>query len=745
MNIHKHILAGCTATPLAHYLKALAVLRLVASQKDPTARGYWRDGQFVLVSLLDEHALVRFFLDEYAPTPMLSPWNGGSGFYPGDNKDGFDAIRTATAPRFREYSEAIVAVSGLVGGKAARPAGDQKEQLLRRCVATWKGRSLDWLAAAFTFDGKDEPRYPALLGTGGNDGRLDFTNNFMQRLVSLFDPGTGAAQESAADLLRAALFRAVTSGLSADAVGQFLPGGAGGANLSAGFDGGALVNIWDFVLMLEGAMVLRVASLRKLDADELVQAAAPFALRTQAAGYQSATGADVSSRGEQWMPLWSQPSNLGEVEALFDEGRLQGTNGAAKNTLDASRALAGLGVARGIESFVRYGYFERNGQSNLAVPVGCVRVISRPEVRLLDQLDGFVRSLDYASRRDGAPASLAGASRSLERAMLSVSLAPTSDNWIDLLGVLGEVEQEFVRRGKSTKDLNLRPIPRLSEEWLGVLNAEHSREVRIAIAIASQSDEILGTIRENVIPMDHSPTDPGKKAGVNFASTADGLRKDPRVVWKGRSLVDDLCSIALRRVQDATTSRRKDQRAGFVGSERRKRGQVEDEQARGFPLVGKRFASLGDAQAFVQGDVDDRRIARLSRGLMSIDWKESPQQAAEDGMPFAPHALVRLTYAASRIAAFDTRVTGEARNERVLDPFLDPTPLRLLAAGRLDSAGSVLLRRLGVQGIRPRIRLLAGNAMFARRLAASTCIPISARDCSRLLAHVAAPTPKEKT
>ncbi len=26
-----------------------------------------------------------------------------------------------------------------------------------------------------------------MLGTGGNDGRLDFTSNFMQRVVSLFD------------------------------------------------------------------------------------------------------------------------------------------------------------------------------------------------------------------------------------------------------------------------------------------------------------------------------------------------------------------------------------------------------------------------------------------------------------------------------------------------------------------------------------------------------------------------------
>ena len=74
-------LAGCRTEPMAGYLKALAVFRLVSEQSDPHARGWWRENTFCLESGLDESGLTQFFLDEYRPTPIVAPWNGGSGFW----------------------------------------------------------------------------------------------------------------------------------------------------------------------------------------------------------------------------------------------------------------------------------------------------------------------------------------------------------------------------------------------------------------------------------------------------------------------------------------------------------------------------------------------------------------------------------------------------------------------------------------------------------------------------------------
>jgi len=39
--LHLHHLVGCAPAPLARYLKALGILRLVAEQKDPAVRGWW--------------------------------------------------------------------------------------------------------------------------------------------------------------------------------------------------------------------------------------------------------------------------------------------------------------------------------------------------------------------------------------------------------------------------------------------------------------------------------------------------------------------------------------------------------------------------------------------------------------------------------------------------------------------------------------------------------------------------------
>lgn len=700
MTLFVHALRGCAPAPLAHYLKALGVLRLVATQVDKEARGFWKHGEFFLATTLDEESLVEFFLERYEPTPMLSPWNGGSGFYPGDNKDGYGALRGSKAERFAPVREAILQGETLVAGLTARPAGDDKQLLLRRCVATWDATSHAWLRAAFSLDGAGEASYPALLGTGGNDGRLDFTNNNLQWIAKLFDVDAGSARPGAEGLLRLSLLGAPSFGLADAAIGQFFPGAAGGANATSGFDGGSQVNAWDFVLMLEGALVLRVASLRRLDSDELVQAAAPFALRAEASGYASASPADASARGEQWVPLWSGPSTLAEVSSLFDEGRLHGGHRAARGTLDATRALANLGVARGVDSFARFGYFERNGQSNLAVPLGLLAVKHRPEVRVLDELDRFVRGLAFAAEKKGAPLSLPRAARALQRAMLAASFpTATRETWAELLCVLGEVEQGFVSHRKSTKEANLRPLPRLSPRWLDLID-DGSVEVRLAIAIASQGHPELGPLRANVLPL----APPYYEA---FRTTADSLADDPSVVWGGRSLVDDLTAVALRRTIDGT-----------------KKG------TGALPLIGRRSASLEDIQIFLEGRVDDARVGRLVRGLLSLDWARVDERGvAASGDPVPLHALVRMGYLPHAV--------------QPLKPRLDATPLRLLASGRLADGAALLIRRLAAGGLRVKLRVVAGDAAFARRLAASVAIPVSRFDSARLLARLSKPASQE--
>lgn len=105
-------LPGCAPTPLASYLKALGVFRLVNEQADPSARGYWKNEAFVLSSKLTKEELAEFFLARYAPTPLVDPWNGGSGFLKEDKAADFlRQFEQSPSPRLSLYQ---------AGAKAAR-------------------------------------------------------------------------------------------------------------------------------------------------------------------------------------------------------------------------------------------------------------------------------------------------------------------------------------------------------------------------------------------------------------------------------------------------------------------------------------------------------------------------------------------------------------------------------------------------------------------------------------------------
>ncbi len=184
----KLTLDGCRPTPLASYLKALGVLRVLSSgtnhvtgkPADEEARGWWENERFHLRTSLGREEVVKFFLHGYAPSPVIAPWNGGSGFYAKDNKDGFRTlISWPVAERFRPFSLAIGVATEVLSslGLSSRPAGDAKVELVETLRARLPESALPWLDAAPVLSGENL-RFPQLLGTGGNDGRFEFTNNY---------------------------------------------------------------------------------------------------------------------------------------------------------------------------------------------------------------------------------------------------------------------------------------------------------------------------------------------------------------------------------------------------------------------------------------------------------------------------------------------------------------------------------------------------------------------------------------
>jgi len=444
-------LPGCSPTPLAHYLKALGVLRLLAEQLPtdlPRPRGAWQGETFVLHSSLDRAGLENFFLHDYRPTPILAPWNGGSGFYfrerksnerdavsgkklkTGERTEPTEATRALTriessqAARMGDLRDSISICRGVVRemGFQAAPKEEDKAGLLLALRSRLPEPFINAQDAAYVLLGNDV-KPPPLLGTGFNDGNLDFSSNFHQRLAETFELDTGHPHPAAIPLLGGSLFAEPVRGLTDRAIGQFFPHAAGGANSSSGFEAKSLVNPWDFILMLEGALLFGAAAVKRLEASGPGELAYPFSVRPSGFGYATGSEADAAARCELWAPLWEQPASLAELRQVLGEGRARLPDRAARDGFEFTRAVASLGVDRGLSAFQRYSIAPRNGLAFFATPLDRVAVRRRPRLTaLLDDLDrsNWLDRVRSATRGDRVPKSVASAVRQLEEAALAL-------------------------------------------------------------------------------------------------------------------------------------------------------------------------------------------------------------------------------------------------------------------------------------------------------------------------------------
>ncbi len=730
------VLDGCRPTPLAHYLKALGILRLVAEQKDPSARGCWRRDRFVLCSALSADDLERFFLEEYRPTPIVAPWNGGSGFYPKDNRKAIDVIEASSIARLSDYRETIAVAKRILTelGIADKEGGETKALLLEACRAAFPDHSLTWLDATYVLS-SEGPKYPPLLGTGGNDGRLDFTNNFMQRLLWVLDASTGQALPAARGLLRAALTDAPTSELVKGApIGQFLPSSAGGANVTTGFGADSLINPWDFILMLEGAAVFATATVRRTERESLGALSYPFTVRTAGVGYGSAAANDESSsRAEMWLPLWERPAKASEILTLLSEGRARVGHRTAQNGVDFARAVAGLGVDRGIQAFQRYGFQVRNGLAYFAIPLARFAVRAEPRAGLLQEIDGWLESF---RRRAGGPTAPASAERALRQVESSIfELCAHGDNLRlqEVLIALGRCEQVLARSTRWTEESFLHPVPALSPEWLRQVD-DGSVELRLAASLASITgkygkDGKTVPLRRQLEPVATWRSESGLKVRWDF----DAGRE---VAWTPGNTVQALNAVLARRLVLAVSS-----------------------GAPTYPDRGRYGASLGDVADFIEGRVDDQRLADLLWGCTLLDWtrvssRHLPSRRAEprSPMPGALYALLKLCFPGPS----SSTKANPSDAQRVAVPLVPDMPLvplvplapvvplvprihRLAAAGHASEASREAIRRLRGSGVSLAVTPLEALGELAVRSAAALLFPLDLRDRALLRQLVARP------
>ena len=689
MTIYEHVLEGCAPVPLAGYLKALGVFRLVAEQEDENAHGFWCDERFVLQTRLTGDQLVRFFAETYQPSPIISPWNGRAGFLEGDDEEssrqGAKIIRRyqSAGDRFIKLRNAvdIYRSIGVIKDldkaradakrlqekkrKKRQISEDEKNRLkeleafIKRCKASTISNlrseapdwAVDWFDACQRIAQKSTV-FP-LLGSGGVDGSRDFGVNFGSALEHSFDFETGEPLENTMALIRESLGFNIVPSLGADNLGQYDPAG-GGENITSGFKGEQPFNPVDFILLLEGAVLFSGAATRRLGSNQ-TQIGFPFTVGALTAGSGATASADDKGSSEFWAPIWTRPVCLVELSAFLTEGRTTVGQKTAKDALEFAVALSTLGSQRGVTEYQRFALLQREPRNpKKATPISRVHVRENPRASLVSELDA-ARWLSRARRTvrsETAPPSLGKIGRNLDEALFRLTGDGSAESVQETLMAFGALMLEVARRPKlhDVKD-GLRPPPLLSKEWTEAAD-DGSYEFALAASLASldATGDIRLPFRRHLASLD------GSKGQESWS---DKTEAQVLAVWTGRSLVRDTALVLERRLIEA-------QRHSFTNHEKAE-----------LPLRGGRAAPLAAVAAFLAGQTDDARIAALAVGLA---WCRAGGHTnpvtREDALPFA-YAALKPLFAPEGVGPAE--VNGKKR--------IDPLPLvRLIRAGRVDDA-----------------------------------------------------------
>ena len=663
------VLAGCAPVPLASYLKALGIMRLL-SRKDSDTRGRWHGNQFRISSSLSEDEIRNFLLWEYYPTPIVAPWNGGSGFYEKDNKVALDSIQQSSNPRLEPYRQCLNVVGQQMSGfnREASPKDTEKVRLLACLRSNLPDSALDWFDAAILL-ADQSAQYPPLLGTGGNDGRLDFTNNFMQRVVEVVCPDDATSlPENSEAWLSTSLFSTAAPGLTQKAIGQFAPGQVEAPNAGNGFKEKGMMNPWDFILMIEGSLAFAASTTRRNADDPQGVLSYPFTVRAVGAGSGSLGESDQgNARGELWLPVWSQPTTYAEARSLFAEGRVALGRKPATDALDFVRAIHHLGGYRGIGSFQRFGLLMRSGKAYLATPLARVHVDEHPQSRLLDDLDNYnwLTQFRRFSRGDKVSARFGSLRKQLEDKIFDFSARDPKPQEVQaFLVLLGNIQQALSTTKKAMEEVN--PVPRLSEQWI-IAADDGMPHFRIAKSLAG----LRGPGKDEALPLRSHIFPVNRRFNTWIQPETKELFRC-QTNYQGR-LVDILGTILERRLMLMDKIELKDR-----------------------PLTSPAGAKLTDVAGFLRDDGMDQKIKNLLPGLALCRIPKDLDHKSQGGELSAAFGLLKLA-------------TTPNRTLRVIDVLPDdlelPSTKGLVAQLRSGNPGNIVVtnawRRLRANGLSP--------------------------------------------
>ncbi len=653
-------LRGCTPEPLGNYLKGLGVFRLIAEQADPLARAWWKNGFLhIRQSKWDareltkaEESIVDWLLTECHFTPLIAPWQTGTG-YLGRGKrsvggEALTALLKADHPGAEYFRGVFRDFAASIGVALAEDPSNWLEQmketlsevsdahiirLLRNGLRS--ASALRWLDAVGMSVSRsrdaDFPSWFAILASGGGEASGQYVVNHQQRLKAALLDDTARSR----CWLISSLFAHNQPGtLEANAMGaMYYPSLMKAPNVGQDFlpNPQRRVNPWDFILLLEGAAVWSIAATRRSFVTS-ERGSFPFYCRSSFGGSmiigpKEVEGAEQSiAMGELWCPTWNRPSTLAEIQRIFGEGRIQIGDKICSRSLDFALAMRGLGTDRGIHAFHRYSLLKRSGSGRqttlIAVANGCFVPDRRSGLSLVKELREFAESVaTNLVDNSQQPRQLVSARIEFERAwydatasMISANEEAFSERISNLITAVGRLMRQlgansrrpgFVKSKKDerTSEKVISPVGDLGSDWTTITGkSDISAVYRLARAVAGigawgeasvqgKSAPAVEVIRTNLLPL------------ARQGNSWDWSQIARSVVWaRGASLAANLAAVLRRRLIDAQRG---------VGD--------------GLPLWSPFAVGFQDLLAFWYGEVEEQRTTDLIYGLSLVNAGKSSE------------------------------------------------------------------------------------------------------------------------
>lgn len=454
----------------------------------------------------------------------------------------------------------------------------------------------------------------------------------------------------------------------------------------------------DYLLAVEGALAMRGATSKTLNAQSHSRAAFPF-LFDSCDTWSDQSGATVAVAPSFWFPLWTRRTTYDELQSFILDSQTRLPTKDCRFSGDFARAVRSQGVDAGFSAFQEFRFKLKGANVPWTTAGRYVPCTAEPRTNLLNELltpvdaNGFLEQFKFERKtKDDLHRYRLPVLEAIDDAIIE----PSPGKIIEVLCRLAVLNADLAKskslREKVNSSGRVRFIPALSSSTWDAALREFGRddpEFEIARALAS----IIGHERQpnkkwsEVEPFLGSLV-PLKRKGRDWILPTKPEPPSAQAVWSGNDLCFDLTAILARRHLDSAIDERP-------------------------ALVGRRTASLKNILTFLRGELDDRRISRLVMGLSLIDWRypnagNEERHDADDSPDVTDESEpIPLPYAALRSlieVGCEQQKVMDDKGEQARSPSArSPQAIAWLCQRTPDLVASATveaLRRLAIVGVR---------------------------------------------